>query len=84
MIGLALAALAFPLVLWGWGEPDVALAVALSLLGACGCASVIAMGLPAILRRAGVDPAFGSGPLATVVQDLVSIVIYLWIATTIV
>jgi len=84
MIGAALAALAFPFVLWGWGEPDIALAVALSLLAACGCASVIAMGLPAILRRAGVDPAFGSGPLATVIQDLLSIVLYLWIATTIV
>ena len=84
MIGLAIAALTFPFVLWGWGDADVAVAVAVSLLAACGCASVIAMGLPAILRRSGVDPAFGSGPLATVIQDLLSIVVYLWIATTIV
>jgi magnesium transporter len=28
----------------------------------------------------GKDPAFGSGPLATVVQDLLSIVVYLVIA----
>jgi magnesium transporter len=84
MIGLVLAALAFPFVLWWRGASDVALAVALSLLAACACASVIAMVLPAMLRRAGVDPAFGSGPLATVVQDLLSIVIYLWIASAIV
>nr|WP_263399612.1 hypothetical protein [Saccharopolyspora pogona] len=31
----------------------------------------------------GQDPAFGSGPLATVVQDLLSIVIYFLVATAI-
>jgi magnesium transporter len=84
MIGLALAALAFPVVAWWRGDADVALAVSLSLLAACGVASVVAMALPAILRRVGADPAFGSGPLATVVQDLLSIVLYLTIATAIV
>ena len=84
LIGLSLAALAFPFVLWWRGDPDVAIAVALSLLAACSVASVVAMALPALFRRAGVDPAFGSGPLATVVQDLLSILLYLWIATAIV
>lgn len=32
--------------------------------------------LPALLSRLGRDPAFGSGPLATVIQDLLSILIY--------
>mgnify|MGYP006205799779 CR=1 FL=1 len=36
------------------------------------------------LQRAGADPAFGSGPLATVVQDLLSIAIYLALASVIV
>jgi magnesium transporter len=31
-----------------------------------------------------VDPAFGSGPLATVAQDLLTIVIYLAVADAIV
>jgi Mg/Co/Ni transporter MgtE len=31
-------------------------------------------GLPWLLDRLGFDPAFGSGPLATVVQDLLSVV----------
>ncbi|MGZ8630811.1 MAG: magnesium transporter [Actinomycetota bacterium] len=84
LVGLTLAAIAFPFVLWWWGAPDLALAVSLALLAACGCASVVAMALPAIFRRAGVDPAFGSGPLATVIQDLLSIVIYLWITTALV
>jgi magnesium transporter len=42
------------------------------------------MTLPWFLDRLGLDPAFGSGPLATVVQDLLSIVIYFVIATAVV
>jgi magnesium transporter len=34
-----------------------------------------------LLNRFGIDPAFGSGPLATVIQDLLSVIIYLAIAT---
>jgi Mg/Co/Ni transporter MgtE len=33
---------------------------------------------------AGVDPALGSGPLATVIQDLLSILMYFAIATSMV
>jgi magnesium transporter len=40
----------------------------------------VALVLPWLLDRAGVDPAFGAGPLATVIQDLLSILIYLWVA----
>ena len=40
--------------------------------------------LPWTLHRLGRDPAFGSGPLATVVRDLLSIVIYFLAATALV
>ena len=36
--------------------------------------------LPWAFQRLGRDPAFGSGPLATVIQDLLSIAIYFTIA----
>jgi magnesium transporter len=36
------------------------------------------------LNRLGKDPAFGSGPLATVVQDLLSIAIYFGITSALV
>jgi magnesium transporter len=39
------------------------------------------MALPYALDRLGRDPAFGSGPLATVIQDLLSILIYFGVAT---
>jgi magnesium transporter len=37
--------------------------------------------LPWLLDASGQDPAFGSGPLATVIQDLLSILIFFAIAT---
>ena len=61
----------------------IVLAVALAIFAACATASLVALALPWVLNRLGIDPAFGSGPLATVVQDLLSIVIYLLIATAI-
>jgi magnesium transporter len=80
-IGAALAAFAAPLVWWRWGSTDVALSVGLSVLGACSTATVAAMALPWLFDAVGLDPAFGSGPLATVVQDVLSILIYLSIST---
>ena len=41
------------------------------------------MTLPWLFQRFGYDPAFGSGPLATVIQDLLSIVVYFAIASAI-
>ena len=76
LLGLVVGALFYPFVLFGWGDPDVALAVSLALLCSCSIATAIAMALPIALRRLGFDPAFGSGPLATVIQDLLSIAIY--------
>jgi Mg/Co/Ni transporter MgtE len=40
-------------------------------------------GLPWVISRLGGDPAFGSGPLATVIQDLLSILIYLGIGSAV-
>jgi magnesium transporter len=82
-IGAALAVIAGPLVWWRWGDLDVAFSVGLSILAACSTATVAAMALPWLFERIGLDPAFGSGPLATVVQDVLSIWIYLSITTSV-
>ena len=84
LVGAVLGLAFLPIGILRWGEEDVALAVALSLLAACPVATVIAMALPALFQRLGRDPAFGSGPLATVAQDILSIVIYFAIASAIV
>jgi magnesium transporter len=84
IVGVILAAAFLPVGVLGWGRGDVAVAVALALLGACSTATVVAMTLPWLLQRLGRDPAFGSGPLATVVQDLLSVLIYFAIGSAII
>jgi magnesium transporter len=80
-IGLVLALAAFLLILWRWGNESSAFGIGLSIFGACSTASATAMLLPWILNRLGLDPAYGSGPIATVIQDVLSILIYFAIAT---
>lgn len=84
LVGVTVAAAFYPLALWRWGDVDVAVTAALALLAACSTATVVAMALPYLLNRLGKDPAYGSGPLATVIQDLVSILVYFAIATAII
>jgi magnesium transporter len=62
-------------------EPNVVAVVALSIFAASTVATSIAAALPALLSKLGSDPAYGSGPLATVIQDLLSIVIYFAVAS---
>jgi len=81
LIGLSLALVALPLVWLGFGDARLALAVALALLGAGAVATGVGLLLPWWLAQLGRDPAFGSGPLATVIQDLLSLLIYFTTAT---
>lgn len=83
-IGLALGLLGGLLVWWRWEDQQVALVVGLALAAACSTATLAAMAVPWLLDSLEVDPAFGSGPLATVIQDLLSILIYFGIATAVV
>jgi magnesium transporter len=84
LVGVILAIAFFAVGLPLWDQVDVVLAVAIALLAACSTATLVAMALPAILARFGQDPAFGSGPLATVIQDLLSLVIYFLVASALV
>ncbi|MEI2703060.1 MAG: magnesium transporter [Baekduia sp.] len=78
--GVLIAACFIPLAALIWGEPDIALGVGLGLLAACSIATIVAMALPWLFEQLGIDAAFGSGPLATVLQDLLSILVYFAIA----
>ena len=75
-VGALLGAVMLPVVSLMTGDTMLAVAVAAAVLAASAIATIVAMVLPWLLQRLGKDPAFGSGPLATVVQDLLSIMIY--------
>lgn len=76
LIGLALGVLIFLAIQITFGDARLAGAVALAILVAGGVAATIGLLLPWTLARAGKDPAFGSGPVATVIQDVLSLLIY--------
>jgi magnesium transporter len=76
LIGLSLGGLSFPLVWVAFGNFRLALAVALTILTAGGVATSVGLLFPWILDRFGKDPAFGSGPVATIVQDVLSLLVY--------
>lgn len=80
LTGLAMGALVGLTAFLGvWAVLDsvrLGAVVGIALVSACAVATVVAMALPWGMARLGKDPAFGSGPLATVIQDLLSLVIY--------
>jgi magnesium transporter len=68
--------------LWLWnGQAALAMVVGASLGMTAVVATIMASLLPMGLARLGADPALASGPVATVVQDILSVGIYLMIAT---
>lgn len=76
LISLCLGAVAFPAVLLWNGSTPVAAAVALAVVATGVCAAGAGLMFPLLLSKAGKDPAFGSGPVATILQDIVSLLIY--------
>ena len=77
VMGVVVGGVFFAFASIGWGDEQVALAVAFALVAGCTISTLVAMALPAAFHHFGRDPAFGSGPLATVLQDLLSIAFYL-------
>jgi magnesium transporter len=76
IVGAALGVVAFLLVYAGFGDAGLALAIAIAVSLAGALASICGLLFPWLLSRFGLDPAFGSGPVATVIQDVLSLVIY--------
>lgn len=81
LIGLALAVLAVIATAIAFGNVFIGIGVGLSLLAAGTMACGIGLVLPWVLSKAGIDPAFGAGPVATILQDVLTIAIYLVIMT---
>jgi magnesium transporter len=70
MIGLILGLLSVPAALLGGFDFKTSIVVGTSILVAGTLATTIGLLLPWLLQRWGKDPAFGSGPLATIIQDI--------------
>jgi magnesium transporter len=84
LIGLSLALLAFLGIWLVFQDLRLAIGVALALFAASTIASMLGLLLPWLLARVGADPAFGSGPVATIIQDVLTIAIYFAVMATVI
>lgn len=75
-IGAALGTISFISVFAVFGDGALSLAVGLSVLGGGAFSAVLGFGLPWVFQRLGSDPALGSGPICTIIQDVASLFIY--------
>ncbi len=81
LIGGTLGSLAFVGIWLAFGDAKLALGVGLSLLVAGTLACAIGLVLPWALSRLGIDPALGTGPVATIFQDVLTLVVYFYLIT---
>lgn len=80
-IGSALGLLSALGVYAVFQDTMLSLAVGLAVLGGGAVSAVIGFALPWAFQRAGSDPAMGSGPICTVIQDASSLLIYFFVAS---
>jgi magnesium transporter len=76
LMGAILGALSFPAVFLAYRDPRLGLAVALAIFTGGITATSIGLLLPWALAYSGRDPAFGSGPVATIFQYVLSLLMY--------
>lgn len=81
LIGLLFGVLTAAVVQLWFGDADLTLAVSLATVGAISSAPPIALLVTRLSTLEHTDPAVGAGPIATVVQDMVSVLIYGLIAS---
>ncbi|MBE0505161.1 MAG: magnesium transporter [Marinospirillum sp.] len=80
-LGLTMAATIAGIGFWRGGM-DIAQVVAYSMFVIVVVGSLIGMSLPFLLNKLGWDPATASGPLVTSIADIVGVLIYFGIATS--
>ncbi len=75
-IGSSLGLIAFTMVFLTLGDIALSMAVGLAVLGGGTVSAVVGFGLPWVFKKSGSDPALGSGPICTIIQDAASLSIY--------
>jgi len=76
LLGAILGLLSLPLVWLYFRDARLAAAVGSAIFAAGTVAAALGLLLPWWLARTGRDPALGSGPAATVIQDVLSLLVY--------
>lgn len=82
LIGLASALAIVILIFFLHGNPMLAFVVAVSIFFSLSLATVIGAFFPLIINKLKLDPAIASGPFITTINDILGLLIYFSIATS--
>jgi len=61
-------------------SPAIGLTLGLAMLINLSIAPILATAIPELLYKEHTDPALGAGPLATIIQDMISLLVYFLVA----
>lgn len=75
-IGASLGLISSILVFAAFGDSMLSLAVGLAVLSGGTVSALVGFGLPWAFKNFNFDPALGSGPICTIIQDVSSLLIY--------
>lgn len=78
--GLLCGLIIFGVVTVGWKNPSIGLLIAASLMLVIMSASIVGGTVPLALKRFNVDPAIAIGPFITISNDILGLLIYMWVA----
>lgn len=78
--GVLCGMIIFVVIALGWKTPNIGLLIATSLMIVIMSASVVGGTVPLALKRFNVDPAIAIGPFITISNDILGLLIYMWIA----
>ena len=84
LFGIVFALITTLIILLWFKSVELAFAVSISIFAAISSAPLIALIVAEIFQLEHTDPAIGGGPIATVIQDTVTILIYGFIASAII
>ena len=84
IFGITFAVITIPIILLWFKSVVLASVVAISIFATISSAPLIALVITEILELEHTDPAVGAGPIATVIQDTISILLYGLIASAII
>src|SRR5690606_2128897 len=70
----------YSLITLSWNEAEIAFVVGVAVAISIFVANLSALIVPYVLFIFKKDPAIGSGPFTTTLQDILNIVIYFWVA----
>ncbi|MFH1977988.1 MAG: magnesium transporter [Candidatus Aenigmatarchaeota archaeon] len=81
LIGLILGLISALLCLAIFGSIKIAIVVGISIIVASGFSVLSGLLIPFMFRKIKKDPAVGSGPIGTIIQDIISVTIFFLIAS---